>query len=298
MQTFRLPHVLLPLLFGFACTALAQPQPEYPRVNFSHGQVIEGVAASITAANAFVGIGTTPSKAIIQRKGSVFEMCVYRLLRHAGTATEMVDDSGMLPALPAGDYVVEYSESTSWEGEPAAPCVHKLSRPFTVISGANLTHVFEYYNADLDHYFLTADAYERYLLDTGVIPGWTAAPETFEAFSPDSPASPDLAPVCRFYGRPEAGINSHFYSANSADCQYVIATWPDSWQLETSNAFKVVPAGRCGSENTKMERFYNNQPDANHRYVKFSGISLGAPSIYDQMIQKGWIPESVAWCGF
>ncbi len=229
------------------------------------------------------------------RQGNVYDLCVYRQLISGVGLLEMADGAP-LPPLAVGNYVMEYSEATTWDDGSPASCVHKLTRQFSVIPQSYLTYVVEYYNASLDHYFLTADAGERTALDEGTIPGWKATGQTFGAFEPDAPPSPDLAPVCRYYGRPAAGINSHFFSASASDCAYVAATWPESWQLETSNAFKVIPTANCGFENHVIARFYNNRADVNHRYVEVEDVNWDKPTIYQEMLDQGWIAEGAAWC--
>ena len=69
-----------------------------------------------------------------------------------------------------------------------------------------------YYNAGLDHYFLTANPAEQVLLDTGVTAGWRMTGDAFRVVT-SAPLDPELSPVCRYYGRPEAHLDSHFFSA-------------------------------------------------------------------------------------
>src|SRR6478672_11272222 len=82
--------------------------------------------------------------------------------------------------------------------------------------------VVEYYHAGLDHYFMTADPSEIDVLDTGALKGWARTGKAFVARSPDS-TDAKLSPVCRFYGRPAAGLDSHFYSGSPIECNEVFA---------------------------------------------------------------------------
>jgi len=43
--------------------------------------------------------------------------------------------------------------------------------------------------------------------------------------------------VCRLYGLPEAGLDSHFYSIDPDECAVVLERWPSSWTLEASAVF-------------------------------------------------------------
>ncbi len=69
--------------------------------------------------------------------------------------------------------------------------------------------VVEYYNATLDHYFMTLLDVEVAALDAGVFSGWTRTSLSFKAW----PLAADgTSPVCRFYMPPARG-DSHFYSS-------------------------------------------------------------------------------------
>ena len=72
--------------------------------------------------------------------------------------------------------------------------------------------IVEFYNASLDHYFITANPLELVDLDTGVHPGWARTGFLFHGFS--VPAE-GFVPVCRFYIPPQHG-DSHFFSADAA----------------------------------------------------------------------------------
>ena len=88
-----------------------------------------------------------------------------------------------------------------------------LSQP---ASSATLEAV-EYYNQALDHYFVTASTDEIAKLDAGVFVGWQRTGLNFDVFDPATPHT-GASPVCRFYGSPAAGLDSHFYSASPAEC--------------------------------------------------------------------------------
>jgi hypothetical protein len=79
--------------------------------------------------------------------------------------------------------------------------------------------VVEYYNASLDHYFITPLAGEIDALDAGAIAGWT---RTGFAFGAADSTAAGLNPVCRFYIPPAHG-DSHFLSASPDECAAVRA---------------------------------------------------------------------------
>ena len=94
----------------------------------------------------------------------------------------------------------------------------------STIAGATepTARVIEYYNARLDHYFMTADVAEAAMLDAGiVVPGWTRTGATFGAFGAPGDDATAVA-VCRFFGTPGRGPDSHFYTADPAECAQVM----------------------------------------------------------------------------
>jgi len=153
--------------------------------------------------------------------------------------------------------------------------------------------VTEYHHAVLNHYFMTADPAEKAKLDGGSIAGWTRTGFGFIAYAPGSGAA-NTSPVCRFYGRPEAGLDSHFYSASQQECADVEAKFGHAWIKESADVFEVVkpdPAtGVCTANATPLYRAYNQRADVNHRY------SLHA---VDQkaMEAKAWRPEGITSAG-
>lgn len=153
------------------------------------------------------------------------------------------------------------------------------------VSAAELV---EYYHKDLDHYFITKYAAEIEALDTGVLKGWSRTGLTIQTFDDTSGAGANSVPVCRFYGNPARGLDSHFYSASKAECDAVRQKWPEEWLLETEEAFRVhnvdPVSGSCPSGTKAVYRLYNKRPDVNHRYTTDAAV-------FDSMIAKGYAPE-------
>jgi len=167
-----------------------------------------------------------------------------------------------------------------------------------VPSSTGTSAAVEFYRSSVDHYFVTADSNEINVLDANYFPGWTRTGLSFNVLSPSTVPSTDISAVCRFYGKPEAGLDSHFYSAFPAECQAVIDRFSDAWILESSNVFMVYlpndTDGACPGTTTPIYRIYDDRADANHRYT----TSLFVRS---QMIAAGWLPEgygpnAVAMC--
>ncbi len=161
----------------------------------------------------------------------------------------------------------------------------------------NAFEVVEFYRADLDHYFITASPAEISYIDRFLGGTFQRTGLYFYAYLNAFLAPPGVQPVCRFYADAIVQINSHYYSANPAECQFVQANWPGVWVLEQSDAFFVqVPnaAGNCPDKTLPVYRFFNNRRDANHRYT----VDL---SVRRAMLNRAWAPEgtgpaSVAFC--
>ncbi|MFO1412403.1 MAG: hypothetical protein U1F10_00510 [Burkholderiales bacterium] len=194
-------------------------------------------------------------------------------------ATRTVD----VGALPPGRYTVVYSSDSA-----SNPSYHQATMQFSVTTGG-LTTVVEFYNAEQDHYFITADAAEQALLDNGTMRGWVRTGETFKVmFGEDMQTS--AKSICRFYGLPSTGLDSHFFSASMSECIDVLNRWPLQWQLETTNAFGItaeVPQGSCPADSQAVYRLFNNRADVNHRYTT-------SKTTRDAMLAKGWILEGGA----
>jgi len=155
------------------------------------------------------------------------------------------------------------------------------------VPAAQTVDVVEFYNATLDHYFVTTDANEAADLDSGVHVGWKRTGLTFKAIKPGATVAGSVA-ICRFYGSPAKGLDSHFYSASSAECAAVQAQFADSWLLESQEVFRALPVdpntGQCPASAESIYRLWNKRSDVNHRYTDQT-------SIYQQMIAKGYVAE-------
>ncbi|MBA3506315.1 MAG: hypothetical protein H0T80_11120 [Betaproteobacteria bacterium] len=117
----------------------------------------------------------------------------------------------------------------------------------------------EYYNRLRDHYFLTANPGETAKLDNGTFPGWSRTGESFHVLPTDTMPS-NANPVCRFYGLPEAGLDSHFFSDQLARCAAVKQKWPTLWIEESPAVFGTPYIDRVPGPDCKcLYRLYNNR---------------------------------------
>lgn len=164
---------------------------------------------------------------------------------------------------------------------------------FTTPALADTPNVVEFYNTNLDHYFLTADPSEAAAIDNGSAgPGWSRTGNTFK--------SGGSTPVCRFYGSMSPGPNSHFYTADAGECAHLRqlqASTPATekrWNFEGMD-FATTPTtnGMCASGTMPIYRAYNNGftlgMDSNHRIT-------GSQMMMQQMMSRGWMNEGVVMC--
>lgn len=155
----------------------------------------------------------------------------------------------------------------------------------------------EFYNAALDHFFVSANAAETALLDAGAFAGWKRTGQSWKVFAGQEIGVTRASAVCRYYGRPEAGLDSHFYSASGDECAAVGTRFSRSWLLESWNVFQAqLPAasGACPLLTQPLYRLFDGRADANHRFT--TSIALR-----DAMKARGWIAEgygadAVAMC--
>ena len=164
--------------------------------------------------------------------------------------------------------------------------LYSYVNPLIIPTNVSPTEAIEYYWPAKDHYFITADLNEIHALDNHVFVGWERTGESFNVYPPDNTID-NASPVCRYYGLPSAGIDSHFYSAFPFECSYVATTWPDQWQLESNDVFKIYQPnsdGSCRVGTSPVYRLYDNRVDVNHRYTTDLDTR-------EDMINQGWIPE-------
>jgi hypothetical protein len=142
--------------------------------------------------------------------------------------------------------------------------------------------VVEYYNASLDHYFITWLAAEIAVLDAGVqIKGWARTGLTLRAYLA---AQAGTSPICRFYIPPNLG-DSHFFGRGTAECSATAQSNPSFTLEDAAFMHMFLPnQGVCPAGTTPVYRVFSNRPDANHRYMTDRAVR-------DQMVARGWLAE-------
>ncbi len=151
-------------------------------------------------------------------------------------------------------------------------------RPYKIVS--------EFYNADTGHFFRTGDRDEPEYVESGRLGNWTNTGDYFLGWSD---ASSGAKPVCRFYSYK---FNSHFYTANKAECDYVKGN--SDWVFENIAFYAKTPTGGiCPPNSLPIYRFYNNRHDfgdGNHMFTRYHDYY--APDF----LAAGWRDEGVVMC--
>ena len=158
---------------------------------------------------------------------------------------------------------------------------------------AGTVPVVEFYHAGFDHYFISDDPLEIAGLDQRRFHGMGAhRPRVSHLHGRGGGA----LPICRFYLTPPR--DSHFFSADAAECARVQAGDPTAQLESTAALFLATPdpvTGACADPQTQpVYRVWNRRPDTNHRYTTSAAVR-------DQMVAAGGIaegygPDAVAMC--
>ena len=165
--------------------------------------------------------------------------------------------------------------------------------PFANAAGE--TRALEFYNTHLDHFFMAAGADEIAAILAGAAgPGWHLTGESFKVH-PQMPSDTftGVGPVCRFYGVPAGGPNSHFFTASSEECEIVKRN--GGWFYEGIGFYLRPVAGperRCPAGYLSVNRAYTNgaaRNDSNHRFTT-------SDSSIREMARRGWTVEGTVMC--
>ena len=175
---------------------------------------------------------------------------------------------------------------------------------------ATLIDVVEFYNQELDHYFISPLAPDIDALDSGRFGGWARTGLTFRAYATEPSGFPSpppggegtVNPVCRFFIPPQHG-NSHFFSASPADCTFILdhtVTDPNfsGYIHESPNAFYIALAntttGACPAGTAPVYRLWNQRVDSNHRFTIDPVVKTGM--VARGFVAEGYGPQAVNMC--
>ena len=234
------------------------------------------------------------------------------LIATAGfAALNLVTPDFTIPArfVPTDGGTLDYASGTDHINLPPLPTdgATAIDRNGTAMSGtpknfANATGTMtamavtsvEFYNASLDHYFISGLAPDIDALDSGRISGWTRTGRVFGVFPSQAAGGAGVTPVCRIIIPPPHG-DSHFFGRSLQECTDTLTKFPFMSQ-ETPDAFFITlpVAGVCPAGTVPVYRVFSNRVDANHRYM----IDR---TLRDQMAAMGWTiegdgPDFVVMC--
>ena len=120
------------------------------------------------------------------------------------------------------------------------------AKSITVLGGgvAAPVTVVEFYNASLDHYFITYVADEIAKLDNGTFKGWARTGLSFNAYAT---AQSGTSAVCRIYIPPGKG-DGHFFGRDANECDGTMTKNP-TFILESSAFLYLYPPtlGNCAA---------------------------------------------------
>jgi hypothetical protein len=177
-------------------------------------------------------------------------------------------------------------------GSPALAVATAATASTAAKSLAAVAEVVEYHHPVLDHYFITASPAEQAAVDAGAAGAWQRTGNKFPAGGPNA--------VCRFYGSLAPGPNSHFFTADAAECaelkrlQSIVPATQKRWNFESED-FMTTPAanGACAAGLLPVYRAYNNGfargIDSNHRIT-------ANPADYLKTVAGGWTGEGIVMC--
>ena len=178
-----------------------------------------------------------------------------------------------------------------------APQLATLAIAFVTGAGAvapvvPTTPVVEFHDADSGQYFLSADAAEIAFIDAGKLGArWSRTGMQFSAWPRDSTLPTDAQPVCRFFGTPGIGPNSHFFTADAAECAKVRQ---DPHWMDEGVAFRarLPAAGACPAGHVAILRLWRPGSDptaSRHRYIADDALVAG-------MEADGFVLEGPVFC--
>ena len=184
---------------------------------------------------------------------------------------------------------VDGSTALMRDGTMAQNVATNFAGAFAAAPALAVTAV-EFYNAGLDHYFISALQPDIDALDTGRLVGWARTGLSFKVYPSQAVGGPGANPVCRIIIPPALG-DSHFFSASPQECADTLTKFP-AMMLESPSVFFIAlpntnpgpTAGACPAGTIPVYRVFDNRADANHRYTTDRAIR-------DQMVARGYIAE-------
>jgi len=194
------------------------------------------------------------------------------------------DDAVVRGGLLGGDALCSNPDGTDYFSQFGAmlPLVRQYITPNFPVAGIVVS--VEFYHGNLNHFFMTIDPNEIAGLDNGTIVGWERTGFRFLAYNAPGPGR---TPVCRFYRKPQYG-DSHFFTADPAECQRVAVDFATEWVFENPAIYYVqlpnTATGACPVGTKPLYRFLN-LAEINHRFTTEQTVAIELSNT------PGWIAE-------
>jgi murein DD-endopeptidase MepM/ murein hydrolase activator NlpD len=155
--------------------------------------------------------------------------------------------------------------------------------------------VYDFYAASINHFFRVSNPGEAAAVASGAAGDWKTTGDDLWMLSKGAAAA-GAVDVCRFYGHPTIGPNSHFYTADAGECaalktmQAQTPAGQPRWNYEEVAFSAYLPSnGLCPAvAPVPVYRLYNNgfaRNDSNHRLTS-------KWSVVEALKAKGWSIEA------
>jgi murein DD-endopeptidase MepM/ murein hydrolase activator NlpD len=155
--------------------------------------------------------------------------------------------------------------------------------------------VYDFYAASINHYFRVSNPGEASVVASGAAGDWKTTGDNLWML-PKGSTLAGAVDVCRFYGHPTIGPNSHFYTADAGECaalKTLQAQTPNDkprWNYEETAFSTYLPKnGVCPNvAPVPVYRLYNNgfaRNDSNHRLTS-------KWSVVETLKAAGWSLEA------
>ena len=183
--------------------------------------------------------------------------------------------SGVLNAAGTYSFSVQVADSLGATASAA--------KSITVAGGGVATPVtvVEFYNASLDHYFITYVADEIAKLDNGTFKGWARTGQSFKVYAATQSGT---SAVCRIYIPPGKG-DGHFFGRDANECDGTMTKNP-TFILESPHVPLSVSAdARQLRRGTGAGLSRVQQPRRRQSSLHDDR------AMRDQMVAKGWLAE-------
>lgn len=145
----------------------------------------------------------------------------------------------------------------------------------------------DFYHAEFDHYFHTANPVEARVLSDGIFgEDWERTEQYWRVWTKQVPVAGLRYPVCRFFSTQFGVKSSHFYTPYEAECESL--KQGTTWQYEETGYYVALPdaKGTCAPGLEELYRLYNQGQGGapNHAYT-------ASRAKRDALVAKGWASE-------